>query len=112
MIVTVTPQILNEAMCVYVQTFSMRDRLTQHIARCGLEEHEEEIVAELDAVLKTAEEHLFNYPGGVPWTKAFDEAYRKMLVVKHPWLDSKSLGRVFSFSHWLCWHEGLNAQGV
>jgi hypothetical protein len=108
----VTPQILNEAMSVYVQTFSMRDRLAEHITSCGLEQHRDEIVSELDAVLKTAEDHLYDYPGGVPWTAAFEGAYRELLVEKHRWLDTKSLDRVFAFSRWLCWHEGLNAEGV
>lgn len=108
----ITPLILNEAMCVYVQTFPMRDRLAQHIARRGLEQRKDEIVAELDAVLKTTEDHLWDYPGGAPWTKEFKSAYRALLVEKHPWMDSRSLDRVFAFSHWLCWHEGLNARGV
>lgn len=108
----VTPQILNEAMCVYVRTFPMRDRLTEHITRRGLEQHRDEIVSELDAVLKTAEDHLYEYPGGVPWTAAFECVYRELLVERHAWLDTKSLDRVFAFSRWLCWHDGLNARGV
>jgi len=99
-------------MNVYVQTFSMRERLTEHIAKHGLEQHAGEIVSELDAVLKSAEDHLWNYPDGVPWTDAFKHAYRDWLVEKHPWLDSASLDRVMTYSHWLCWHEGLNAPGV
>lgn len=107
----VTPLILNEAMSVYVQTFSMRDRLSMHVTRRGLEQHRDEIVSELDAVLKIAEDHLY-YPDGVPWTEAFERAYRELLIERHSWLDAKSLDRVFAFSRWLCWHEGLNAQGV
>ena len=37
-VMAVTPQILNEAMSVYVQTFSMRDRLTDYITRRGLDQ--------------------------------------------------------------------------
>lgn len=108
----VAAQILNEAMSVYVQTFSMRDRLAEHITRRGLEQHRDEIVLELDAVLKTATDHLCDYPGGVPWTETFEHAYREFLMQRHPWLDATSLDRVFAFSRWLCWHDGLNAQGI
>jgi hypothetical protein len=108
----VSPQVLNEAMCVYVHTFPTRDRLSEHITKHGLEGQRDKIVTELDAVLKTAEEHLYSYPGGVPWTKSFEHDYRELLLQRHPWLNAKSLNRVFGFSGWLCWHDGLNAKGV
>ena len=67
---SLSPHLLNEAMCVYVQTVSMRDRLEGHIINRRLEAHRQEIVGELEAALKTAEDHAGNDPNGVPWTEA------------------------------------------
>lgn len=107
---SITHQILNEAMRAYVLTYPNRGRLSNHISAIGLADQSGEIMAQLDAVLKTAENHLYGYPGGVPWTKTFVRDYHAFLQKQHPWLDSESLGRVHGFSGWLCWHEGLNAK--
>ena len=93
---------------IYVLTFPNRQRLVEHIAAAGLINHE--IITKLDAVLKTAEDHLYGYPGGVPWGEAFEHDFHALLLKQHPWLDAESLGRVHGFSGWLCWHEGLNAK--
>ncbi len=106
---SVTPQILNEAMLAYMPLRN-REKLAEHIAKNGLEGQNQEIVSELDAVLKTAQDYLWEYPGGVPWTDEFEYRYRDFLVQRHPWLDSASVARVFAFSRWICWHEGLNAK--
>jgi hypothetical protein len=106
----VTSQILNAAMQAYVHTFPNRKSLAEHIAAAGLTEQSDEIVGKLDAVLKTAEDYLYSFPGGVPWGEAFERDYHALLRKEHTWLDSESLGRVHGFSGWLCWHEGLNAK--
>ncbi len=106
----VTPQILNAAMRAYVHTFPNRKGLVEHIAALGLAEHSDDITAQLDAVLKTAEDYLYSFPGGVPWSESFERDYHALLRRQHTWLDSESLGRVHGFSGWLCWHEGLNAR--
>ncbi|PWU16781.1 MAG: hypothetical protein C5B50_12820 [Verrucomicrobia bacterium] len=105
----VTSHVLNEALRAYVLTFPNRKRLMEHIKAAGLSAQTDEIVSKLDAVLKTAEDHLYNYPGGVPWGEAFERDYHALLLGQHPWLDTESLGRIHGFSGWLCWHEGLNA---
>ena len=107
---SVTPQILNESLRAYVHTFPNRDALSQHISAAALTAQGDEIVAKLNAVLKTAEDHLYEYPDGVPWTETFERDYRALLLKQHPWLDTESLGRIHGFSGWLCWHEGLNAK--
>jgi hypothetical protein len=105
---SVTPQILNEALRAYVHTFPNRDALNRHISAAGLTGQASEIIAEVDAVLETAENHLYDYPGGkIPWTDTFVRDYRALLVKQHPWLDADSLDRIHGFSGWLCWHEGL-----
>lgn len=106
----VTAQILNDALKAYVHTYPSRERLLAHIADAGLTGHGDEVAAQLDAVLKTAEDHLYGYPGGVPWDAAFERDYPALLLRQHPWLDPESLGRIRGFSGWLCWHEGLNAK--
>ena len=37
------------------------------------------ITSELDAVIKTAKDYLYHYPGGVPWTKTFAAEFRGQL---------------------------------
>jgi hypothetical protein len=96
-------------MCAYVQTFPTRDRLQQHITDRGLDSDREKIVAEMDATIKTAENYLYNYPGGVPWTPEFEAEYEKMMKHAHPWIDKPAMDRIFSFSRWICWHDGLNS---
>jgi hypothetical protein len=105
----VTPQVLNDAMRAYVMTVPNRKQLVEHISKAGLVDQTDEIVAELDRVLRTAEDHLYGYPGGVSWTDTFKRDYDALLTSKHPWLSAESLDHVHSFSGWLCWHEGLNA---
>jgi hypothetical protein len=109
-VMRVTPQILNGALQAYVLTFPSRKRLSEHISSAGLTAESGEIIAELDAVLKTAEDHLYGFPDGVPWSESFERDYHALLIKKHPWLDKESLGRIHGFSGWLCWHEGLNAK--
>ena len=106
----ISPTVLREAIEAYVQTFPVRDRLKEHIRQRGLIDHAEKIEAALDACLGTAEDYLYKYPGGVPWTDAFKKEFESLLVQQHPWLDRPSLDRIMSFSGWLCWHEGLNAK--
>lgn len=102
------PSLMNAALRSYVTTFPRRDLLQTFLESGGLQDVGRTITASLDAVLRTAENHLYDYPGGVPWDAAFEAEYRDLLQRHHPWLDADSLGRIFSFSHWLCWHEGLN----
>ncbi len=106
----VTPQILNSALQAYVLTIPCRKRLSEHISVASLTAESDEIIAELDAVLKTAEDHLYGFSDGVPWNDTFEQDYYALLIQKHPWLDKESLGRIRGFSGWLCWHEGLNAK--
>lgn len=100
--------VLNAALLAYLQTFPTVENLGAFIEKRGLADREERITGELDRLLKTAEKHLWGYPGGVPWGEAFERAYTAMLRQKHPWLDDEPMGRIFGFSRWLCWHEGLN----
>jgi hypothetical protein len=106
----ITPQILNEALRAFVHTFPRREALSRHISAAGLTEQADEIAAKLNAVLKTAEDYLYDYPGGVTWTETFVRNYHILILKQHSWLDAESLGRIHSFSGWLCWHEGLNAK--
>jgi hypothetical protein len=102
------PELLNAAMRSYVHTFSRQDLLDAFLAEKGLEDQRQGIKSHLDSLLKTAEDHLYDYPGGVPWDSAFEQSYLMLLRQSHPWIDSTSIERVLSFSRWLCWHEGLN----
>ena len=72
----VTPQVLNDAMRAFVITVPNRKQLVEHISKAGLVDQTDEIVAELDGVLRTAEDFLYNYPGGVSWTNSFSEIMR------------------------------------
>jgi hypothetical protein len=103
-------QVLCRAMEAYVLTFPSRDRLRAHIAEHGLESYAAEIDGSLDACLKTAEDFLYKYPGGVPWTKSFKKEFESLLMAQHPWLEKPAMDRVFAFAGWLCWHEGLNSK--
>ena len=109
---SVTPEILNEALSAYVCTFPSRKRLVEFISQRGLEDQQQEIFEDLDALLKTAEDHLWSYPKGVPWTQEFEFAYHKFLLERHAWMNPDSIGCILAFSRWLCWHEGLNAQSI
>ena len=109
---SVSPEILNEALCAYVATFPVRERLDEHIRTRSLEAIGSEIIAALDGVLSAAEEFLFAYPGGVPWTEAFKQEFRQHLANTHVWLDPRGFASITSFSRWLCWHDGLNAEGA
>jgi hypothetical protein len=109
LLMSASPEILNEALCAYVYSFPRRDRLAEHIAKHQLEAQAADITSALDALLKTAENYLWDYPGGVPWTDAFNNKFRDHLQHAHPWLDSRGFDTITSFSGWLCWHEGLNA---
>lgn len=102
------PALLNAAMRSYVHTFSRQDLLDAFLDTKGLQDQRQEIKSQLDSLLKTAEDHLYDYPGGVPWDSDFEQSYVGLLRQNHPWIDSISIDRVLSFSHWLCWHEGLN----
>lgn len=110
---SLSASILNPALQAYVHTLPNRIELDRHIERVGLGEQSGEqsgeLVAELGAVLKTAEDHLYGFPGGVPWDDPFVRNFHALLRERHPWLDDESLGRIHGFSGWLCWHEGLNA---
>jgi hypothetical protein len=105
-----SPKTLNDALSAYVRTFPMRDLLAEHIRQHRLEVLSDEITCALDALLKTTEDYLFGYPGGVPWGDTFKKEFRNHLQQFHPWLDSRGFDRITSFSGWLCWHEGLNAR--
>ena len=102
------PPVLNEAMRSYVHTFSREDRLDAFIEKKQLGGYRDEIKMRLDALLKTAEDHLYDYPGGVPWDDDFKREFIALLSRKHAWIDQGSIDCVLSFSGWLCWHEGLN----
>jgi hypothetical protein len=106
---SVAPEVLNAAMLAYLQTFPSGDRPAEHIERSGVVLDKQAIVCELDAVLKTAQNYLWDYPGGVPRTDEFEYQYRDYLREKHHWLNSASMARLFAFARWICWHEGLNA---
>ncbi len=96
-------------MSAYVRTFPTKDRLEKHLTDEGLDAERQEITNELDATLKAAEDYLYDYPGGVPWTKQFETEFEAMMRTSHPWLDRAAMDRVLAFSRWLCWHEGLNS---
>jgi len=100
--------ILSKAMSAYVRTFPTRDLLEKHLTDAGLDAEREEITKELDATLKTAEDYLYDYPGGVPWTTEFETEFGTKMRASHPWLDGVAMDRILAFSRWLCWHEGLN----
>jgi len=102
------PALLNAAMRSYVHTFSRQDLLDAFIDKKGLQDHRQEIKSHLDSLLRTAEDHLYDYPGGVPWDSDFEQSYVELLRKNHPWIDPTTIDRVLSFSRWLCWHEGLN----
>jgi hypothetical protein len=102
------PQTLNAAMRSYVHTFSRQDLLDAFITANGLSTYRKEIKRHLDGLLRTAEAHLYDYPGGVPWDDEFERDFVVMLQHNHTWVDSNTIERVLSFSGWLCWHEGLN----
>lgn len=99
--------VLNEALCAYVRTFPSRNRLAEHISQCGLEEQADEIAGRLKALLLTADDYLFSQTEGVTWTRAFEDGFRAHLCEAHPWLDDQGIETIFSYSGWLCWHEGL-----
>ena len=82
-VMSVTPQILNAAMQAYVHTFPNRKSLAEHIDAAGLTEQRDEIIAKLDAVLKTAEDYLYSFPGGVSWGDAFVRDYHALLRKQH-----------------------------
>jgi hypothetical protein len=105
-----SPEDLRSALCAYVDTFPVRDRLKAFIHDNGLEGESAEITAEIDTIMKTAEGHLWDYPGGVPWTEEFKTDYIRLLRERHPWIDQACIDTIMSFSGWICWHEGLNAQ--
>jgi hypothetical protein len=67
--------VLREALEAYVQTFRVPDRLEYHLCEKHLEEMSDSITEELDSTLKTAEDYLYDYPGGVPWTDEFKKEY-------------------------------------
>ncbi len=60
--------------------------------------------------MKTAEGHLWDYPGGVPWTEKFKADYIQLLQEKHPWIDQACIDKIMSFAGWISWHEGLNSR--
>ncbi len=105
-----SPDTLRSALSAYVQTFPVRDRLDAFIRTMGLEKESAEIVQEIEALMKTAEDHLWDYPGGVPWTENFKEDYIQLLLERHPWIDQACIDTILSFACWICWHEGLNAR--
>jgi hypothetical protein len=102
------PSVFNAAMQSYVHTFSRDDLLEVFIDKRNLGEHRVQIKKRLDALLKTAEDHLYDYPGGVPWDDGFKRDFVALLRREHPWIDQGSIDCILSFSGWLCWHEGLN----
>jgi hypothetical protein len=51
------------------------------------------ITSELDAVIKTAKDYLYHYPGGVPWTKTFAAEFRGQLQQAHSWWHARSFER-------------------
>jgi hypothetical protein len=105
---TATPENLRAALEVYVQTIPMRKNLEEYLNRNFTGCLADDIQKELDSALATAEDYLWNYPGGVPWTDAFKKEYEALLSSRHPWMDRQALDRILAFSGWLCWHEGLN----
>lgn len=98
---------LNAALRAYVSTIPMRANLLKHIEVQGLENESKDIQDALNALFKTAEDHLYNYPTRVPQTKEFQQEFSQFLLSKHPWLDEEALSRMIGFAGWLCWHEGL-----
>lgn len=100
---------LNEALGAYICTIPDRDRLKAHLRADSLDEVGKEIAEELYGLVKNAEDYLWNFPGGVPWTDDFKSSYRVHLQHAYPLLDDRGVDTIFSFSGWLCWHEGLNA---
>lgn len=105
-------EVLNAGLLCYVATFPTLERLQEFFSRKGVEgQSARAIQAELDWLLRTAEKHLSDYPGGVPWGEDFEREYRDLLKRKHPWVSDETVRRVFGFSRWLCWHEGLNRPG-
>jgi hypothetical protein len=105
-----SPDTLRAALRAYVHTFPVRDRLDAFIRANGSGRQSDEIIKEMDAIMKTAEDHLWNYPGGVPWTEDFKADYIKLLRERHPWIDQPCIDTILSFAGWICWHEGLNAR--
>jgi hypothetical protein len=104
-----SPEILNESFCAYLYTVPNRERLAEHIDTHHLADDSEAITAQLEAVIKTCEDRLYNYPGGVPWTATFAAEFRSHLQQAYPWLNAQSFERIMAFAQWLCWHEGLDA---
>jgi hypothetical protein len=107
--VNATPVQLNAAFRAMVATVPNRDRLTRHLAENRLEAVSAEISQTLNGLLQTAEDFLYGYPGGVPWTKEFGTEYLHYLRTSHPWVDDATLETIMTWSQWLCWHEGLDA---
>lgn len=107
---SVSSEILNEALCAYVGTFPRKDMLAKHIAQHHLAAQAAQITSTLDAMLKAAEDYLWGHAGGVVWTDTFEAEFRDYLRLAYPWLDARGFDAVTSFSGWLCWHEGLNAK--
>lgn len=105
----VEQDILNDAMSAYVQTFSRREILNEHLMERGLQDSEKEISLELDGLISAAETYLWTYPGGVPWTEEFRRRYREYLLERYSWMNESSFNRILGFSRWICWHDGLNA---
>lgn len=104
-----TPKVLNDAFIAYVQTFPSFDRLTEHLVAKGQVDQGNEIKEVLDALILTADEYLWSYPGGVSWTPSFERSFQDMLRLRHAWIDDATVARVLAYSRWLCWHEGLSS---
>lgn len=92
------PELLNAAMRSYVHTFSRQNLLDVFLDTKGNQDQRQHIKSRLDSLLKTAEDHLCDYPGGVPWDSEFEQSYVELLRQSHPWIDSTSVDRVLSFT--------------
>jgi len=91
-----------------VHTFSHQELLYAFFDTEGIQDQMQDIKSHLDSLLKTAEGYLFDYSGGVPWNKEFEQSSVDMLRQSHPWADSTAIDREISLSRRLCWHEGFN----
>ena len=92
------PETLNAALCEYVKTFPNRSRLNSFLNQRRWDDHTAGITEALDLTIRTAEDFLYDYPGGVPWTVEFDNQFSETLRRTSPWLDEEGVKTMRAFA--------------
>lgn len=98
----------NGAVVAWIRTFPTQSHLDDYLATLG-PPMRQPVRKAVEALRRDTERFIEAWPRriGMEGLADFYPVLRAHLEVRHPWFDEAAWMRIYSFTGWYVWHEGI-----